>query len=164
MVLGLFLMPAAAYGQRGMRYGPAMTPDGPVYNPATTPEWRQAGGNFEVWQQIMMNKMAIQQQQQFQKQLQAYQKQVQEYEKWKKANPDKAAALEKSQRDAQKQLQEEMYGPTPVPRKQRKPRSAAAKAKDTTTKTAPADGTTPPTTTTTTPATNTTKAKSPNAS
>ena len=81
IAIGLALVPSIASAQmRRNRNAPAMTADGPVYNPTQTPEWRQAGGNYEVWQQLMMQKMAAQQQAAFQKQQAAYQK-------WAKANP-----------------------------------------------------------------------------
>jgi ATPase subunit of ABC transporter with duplicated ATPase domains len=86
VVLGLMVMPSMAHAQRG-RNVPAMSPYGPIYNPTQTPEWRQAGGNYEVWEQIMMQKMAAQEQAAFQKQLAAYQK-------WAKANPAAAKALQ----------------------------------------------------------------------
>ena len=54
-----------------------------------TPEWQQAGGNYQAWEQLMMQKMAAQQQAAFQQQTQAYQA-------WAKANPKEAAALEKA--------------------------------------------------------------------
>jgi len=75
MLVGLLAVPSAAQAQhRGNRNAPAMTPYGPVYNPTQTPEWRQAGGNYAVWQQIMMQKMAAQEQAAFQKELAQYQK------------------------------------------------------------------------------------------
>ena len=79
MLAGLLLWPGLAQAQRGMsRYAntPAMTPYGPVFNPTQTPEWRQAGGNPVVYQQIMMQKMAAAEQAAFQKQWAAYQKQM----------------------------------------------------------------------------------------
>jgi hypothetical protein len=97
-VLGILAAPALALGQYGDPYGAAppsqvMTPfaPGPAFNPMLTPEWQQAGGNFEAWQRLMMQKMASQEQAAFQQQTQAYQA-------WAKANPKEAAALEKAYR------------------------------------------------------------------
>ena len=84
------VLPSVAHAQRGMsryRNAPAMTAYGPVYNPTQTPEWRQAGGNFEVWQQIMMQKMAVKEQAAFQKQTAAYQKAMQAQAKAAKNAP-----------------------------------------------------------------------------
>ncbi len=77
MLAGLLILPTIAHAQRGMgrfRNSPAMSADGPVFNPTMTPEWQQAGGNMEVWQQIMAQKMAAREQAAFQKQLAEYQK------------------------------------------------------------------------------------------
>jgi len=54
------LVPTSAYAQRGFgrsHRGPAMTAFGPVYNPTMSPEWRMAGGNPVVYEQIMHMKM-----------------------------------------------------------------------------------------------------------
>jgi hypothetical protein len=76
-----------AHAQRyGRTYGPAMTPFGPVYNPALSPEWRQAGGNPIIYEQIMQQKALIQQQKLMMQQQQAYNKYQQELAKQKKAN------------------------------------------------------------------------------
>jgi hypothetical protein len=107
VVLGLMVMPSMAHAQRG-RNMPAMTPYGPVYNPTQTPEWRQSGGNYEVWQQIMMQKMAAQEQA-------AFQKQLADYQKWAKANPAAAKALQEAN-NAQVGLAN-----VPPPRKKKKP-------------------------------------------
>lgn len=75
LLFGLLVVPSAVQAQMGrFRNAPAMTANGPVYNPTQTPEWRQAGGNYAVWEQIMMNKMAAAEQAAFQKQMVAYQK------------------------------------------------------------------------------------------
>ena len=79
LLTGLVLTPGLAHAQRGMsRYRNAqpMTSYGPAFNPALTPEWRQAGGNPDVYQQIVMQKMAAAEQAAFQKQFTEYQKQM----------------------------------------------------------------------------------------
>ena len=62
-----------------------MTPFGPVYN-TNSPEWRQAGGNPIVYQQIMEQKMMMQQQQMYMKQQQLYMKQQQQAAKGQNKN------------------------------------------------------------------------------
>lgn len=76
--------PGAAQAQRRGRGGPAMSADGPVFNPTQTPEWRQAGGNLMVYQQIMEQKMRVAQQKQTQQNYLAMVKQQQAYDKWLK--------------------------------------------------------------------------------
>ena len=91
----LLLTPAARAQGRFGRSGPAMTPDGPVWNPTQTPEWRQAGGNMEVYQMIMQQKMfqaQLKQQQQLIKQQQAFQK----WMKDQKAKKDKGQPYDKA--------------------------------------------------------------------
>ena len=56
---------------RGPCNAPTVGVDGVMYN-TNSPEWRQAGGNLEVYQQIMAQKYLIQQQQMMMKQQQAY--------------------------------------------------------------------------------------------
>src|SRR5438128_1312333 len=71
------LVPALDAAARGYgRYSntPPMTPFGPQYDPAT---YRQAGGDPAVYEQLMLQKMAMMQYQQ----QQAYMKQVQQYQK-----------------------------------------------------------------------------------
>ena len=88
----LVAAPSAAQAQRHGRGGPAMSVDGPVYNPTQTPEWRQAGGNLAVYQQIMEQKMLVAQQKQTQQNYQAMVKQQQAHDKWIK---DQKAKKEK---------------------------------------------------------------------
>src|SRR4051794_3443932 len=95
MALGLLSLPVIARAQYGGdAYAPAPPQampfvPAPAFNPMLTPEWRQAGGNYQAWEQLMMQKMAAQEQAAFQQQAQAYQA-------WAKANPKEAAALEKA--------------------------------------------------------------------
>ena len=88
----LVAAPSVAQAQRRGRGGPAMSVDGPVFNPTQTPEWRQAGGNLMVYQQIMEQKMMVAQQKQMQQNYQAMVKQQQAYDKWIK---DQKAKKEK---------------------------------------------------------------------
>lgn len=76
--------------------GTMITADGPVTNFTQTPEWRQAGGNYGVYLQIMERKMMLarrkameaeskatqRQFQAMQKQYQAAQKQQAAFQKW----------------------------------------------------------------------------------
>ena len=105
LVLALVVAPRDAQAQRrGGRSGVAMTPYGPVTNPTSTPEWRQAGGNPIVYQAIMDQKAAIareklmqQQAQAMQRQQQAARKQQQAYDKWikdQKANKEKGKPVD----------------------------------------------------------------------
>ena len=80
-VVVLIVSPALA--QRA-GYGPnsrVRSPHGPVFNPTLTPEWKEAGGNPLIYQQIMREKLAIAQQKAMQKQYQAMQKQAQAMQK-----------------------------------------------------------------------------------
>jgi hypothetical protein len=129
VVLGLLLAPAIVRGQYGGDpYAPApppppvmpFMPTAPAFNPMMTPEWRQAGGNYQVWEQLMMQKMAGQQQA-------AFQQQIQDYQKWAKANPKEAAALEKAYRD-----QMNPYGNPAAARKKKATAKSAAAAKSAT--------------------------------
>lgn len=86
-----------AKAQRRGRGGPAMTPYGPVANPTQSPEWRQAGGNPMIYQQLIEQKMMVAQQKAMQQQYQAMQKQQQAYEKWvkeQKAKKDKGQPVD----------------------------------------------------------------------
>ncbi len=74
MLLALAFVSRAAEAQRG-RNSPAMSPDGPVFNPTLTPEWKMAGGNPYVYEQIMEQKMQMLQMQQMMKE----EKQFQDY-------------------------------------------------------------------------------------
>ncbi len=68
----------AEAGRGGSRYRNASpwasTAYGPVYNPALSPEFRQAGGNPYAYQQLLQRKLMAQQQQAMMKQQQAYMK------------------------------------------------------------------------------------------
>lgn len=122
VALTILTVPGLVQAQYGRRFGGAMTPFGPVYNPAMTPEWRQSGGNPEVWQQLMMQKMAAQQQAAFQKQVQAYQK-------WAKANPKEAAALEKQNQAMLKANNPDFTQPAPRRKASKKGALKASRAK-----------------------------------
>jgi hypothetical protein len=142
LVFGFLLLPTAAQAQyRRGRYAQPMTADGPAYNPALTPEWRQAGGNYAVWEQIMMNKMAAQEQAAFQKQLAAYQKQVAAYQKQLKAKglttPQPVMTAAVPQRRVKKK-------PTLRPSTVAKPKDDKAAKSDATEATAKPDATTSP--------------------
>src|SRR6185312_11548071 len=78
LLVALTLLPGAAYAQRGQARGQVYGPDGLMYN-MNSPEWRASGGNMEVYQQIMEEKMMQQQMLQMQKQQMAYEKQMQDY-------------------------------------------------------------------------------------
>lgn len=87
-----------AMAQRGGR-GSSAAPGSPAYNFTSSPEWRQAGGNYGLYLQIMEQKAMMAQQKamqaeykEYQKQLQAAQKQQAAYEKWIK---DQQAKKEK---------------------------------------------------------------------
>lgn len=86
-----------AKAQRRGRGGPAMTPYGPMANPTQSPEWRQAGGNPMIYQQLIEQKMMVAQQKAMQQQYQAMQKQQQAFEKWvkeQKAKKEKGQAVD----------------------------------------------------------------------
>jgi hypothetical protein len=91
----MVVLPVAAQAQRGFgRYAntPPMTPYGPAIDPVL---WRQAGGNPEMYDQLLQRKMMFMQQQVMQKQ----QRQMQLMQKAQKAqkkngqNDPAAAAL-----------------------------------------------------------------------
>ena len=85
-------LPGMAQAQRGrMSSGPAMTPYGPMTNPTQSAEWRQAGGNPMIYEQIMEEKMMVAQQKAMQQEYQAMQKQQQAYQKWFKEQQAKKA-------------------------------------------------------------------------
>src|SRR4051794_39799829 len=72
-------------GHRGGRGGGgAMSPDGPVFNPTQTPEWRQAGGNMERYQAIMQQKSMQQQQKLLDQQQKELSRRQQAFDKWVK--------------------------------------------------------------------------------
>jgi hypothetical protein len=56
------LLPGGAHARGYRRGGTVVTPFGPLYS-TNTPEWRQAGGNMILYQQLMEQKMMLQQQQ-----------------------------------------------------------------------------------------------------
>ena len=89
----ILLLPQAARAQRG-RNGPIQTPWGPEQNITQSAEWRQAGGNMEVYQQIMYQKYMAAQQKEMDKVYQANVKQQQAFQKWVK---DQAAKKAKGQ-------------------------------------------------------------------
>jgi len=89
VLVTLLAVPGAAHAQRRGRSGPAMTPYGPVANPTQSAEWRQAGGNPIIYQQIMEQKLLAAQQKEMQKEWQALQKQKQAYDKWLKEQKTK---------------------------------------------------------------------------
>lgn len=84
---------------RGRMRGPVtvVTPYGAYQNPTSSAEWRQAGGNPAMYQQLMQRKMAMYQQQVMTRQYEAMKKQQQAYEKWykdQKAKKDKGQATD----------------------------------------------------------------------
>ena len=87
--------PAWAQGRARHASPWIQTPNGPVYNPALSPEWRQSGGNPMVYQQMMQQRMMRLQQQNMTKQYQEMQKQQQAFEKWYK---DQKAKKDKGQK------------------------------------------------------------------
>ncbi|MDB5349912.1 MAG: hypothetical protein JWN86_1159 [Planctomycetota bacterium] len=92
-----FGMPHDASAQRGSRSGPAMTPYGPMSNPTQSAEWRQAGGNPYIYEQMMQQKMMAAQQKVQQQEYQKLVKQQQAYEKWfkeQKAKKDKGQPVD----------------------------------------------------------------------
>jgi len=68
-----------------------MTPFGPVTNPTQTSEWRQAGGNPMIYEQIMTQKMMAAQQKAQNQQYQAMLKQQKAFQKWTKEQAAKKA-------------------------------------------------------------------------
>jgi hypothetical protein len=130
-------MTSDAWAQRRGRSGPAMTPYGPVSNPTQSPEWRQAGGNPMIYEQIMMQKMMAAEQKQMQQQYQALQKQQQAYEKWlkeQKAKKDKGQPVDPAYQqllDAQARYKAdaEAYAAKVAARKTKKHSATKTKAK-----------------------------------
>jgi hypothetical protein len=91
-MMAVLASPAVAQrgGNRGNRT--VQTPYGPVFNPTLSPEWRQAGGNPMVYQQIMRQRQMLAQQKAMQGQAKAMQKQQDAFNKWyseQKAKRDK---------------------------------------------------------------------------
>ena len=76
-ILGLLLaVPQAALGQYGRyRGGVVWGPDGPLYD-TRSPEWRMSGGNIFVYQELMHQKLLLQQQKQTIKQQQLVARQM----------------------------------------------------------------------------------------
>jgi hypothetical protein len=73
---GLFMLalfPCTTQAQ-GRRSGIVQSPFGPLYN-TRSPEWRMAGGDMMLYQQIMQQKMMLRQQQMYMKQQQLLMKQ-----------------------------------------------------------------------------------------
>lgn len=131
ILLSVLLIPGEARAQRrgGTRGGTRqpMSVDGPVYNPALSPEWRQAGGNPMIYQQIMQQKYLAAQQKQMQKEAEALRKQQQAYEKWlkeQKAKKDKGQPVDPAY---QQMLDQEAQYKAAV--EARAARAAAKKAK-----------------------------------
>jgi len=143
-------MPHSAWAQRG-RSGPAMTPYGPMTNPTQSPEWRQAGGNPMIYEQIMMQKMMAAQQKEMQKQYQALQKQQQAYEKWlkeQKAKKDKGQPVDPAYQqllDNQARFKAELEARAAKTAAKKSKKSSSAKTK-TRTKTKPKTKAAPPAT------------------
>lgn len=79
----------------GLRHGNAspwaMSGEGPVFNPALSPEWRQAGGNPMLFEQLMEQKMMMAQQKAMAEQQKAIQKQAKAFQKWLKENQAREA-------------------------------------------------------------------------
>src|SRR3954470_17558490 len=69
----LVLFPCTTQAQ-GRRSGMVQSPFGPLYD-TCSPEWRMAGGDMMLYQQIMEQKMMLRQQQWFMKQQQLLMKQ-----------------------------------------------------------------------------------------
>ena len=116
-------------GQAGSgRYSnvPAMGPDGPIFNPVMTPEYRQAGGNWEVYEQLMAQKMMQQQQ----KEAMAYQKQMDAYFKANPAAKKQMEAQQKAYQQALEKQQRELLGLNRHRKSTKK--SATSKTKDAT--------------------------------
>jgi hypothetical protein len=72
-LVALALLPCATHAQ-GRRGGVVQSPFGPLYN-TRSPEWRMAGGDMMLYQQIMQQKMMLRQQQMFMKKQQLLMKQ-----------------------------------------------------------------------------------------
>src|SRR3954470_18843881 len=72
-LLTLALFPCSTQAQ-GRRAGIVQSPFGPLYD-TRSPEWRMAGGDIMLYQQIMEQKMMLRQQQLFMKQQQLLMKQ-----------------------------------------------------------------------------------------
>ncbi|HEU5119052.1 MAG TPA: hypothetical protein VFT74_20855 [Isosphaeraceae bacterium] len=107
------LTTSSAYAQRGMsRRGRGMvfTVDGPVST--NSPEYRMAGGNMQVYQQLMMQKQMQMQQQAYMKQMQQYQQQMQQQQKQlaelKKKDPAAYAKLEQQYQAQVQAYQDQM--------------------------------------------------------
>ncbi|WP_435017471.1 hypothetical protein TA3x_005084 [Tundrisphaera sp. TA3] len=126
-LVALSLVPGIAHAGRGQyNRTPAMGPDGPIFNPAMTPEYRQARGSPEVYQQLMQQKLMIQQQ----KEAMAYQKQMAAY---LKSHPEAREQLEAQQEQAERMARREqqiLWGRAPSRKK--KPATGKAAASEAT--------------------------------
>lgn len=140
-------MTGPAMAQRGRRNFTPITPFGPVYDPTTM---RQAGGNPMAYQQLLEQKMMLQQQQTMMRQQQAMMRQAQQSKaQAKKKTSDKAGAGVDTPAapgtTAPGNASNFSFTPTPK-RKSRRP-TPSASAKTATTNPAPAaDDSRPPAT------------------
>jgi hypothetical protein len=75
LALGFVLVASLTAEARPPRGGSVQSPFGEVYN-TRSPEWKAAGGNILVYQQLMEQKLLLQQQQTMLKQQQQLQKQA----------------------------------------------------------------------------------------
>jgi hypothetical protein len=75
----LALVPCTTQAQ-GRRYGVVQSPFGPLYD-TRSPEWRMAGGDMMLYEQIMEQRMMLQQQQMLMKQQQMMLKQQKDAKK-----------------------------------------------------------------------------------
>ena len=102
---------------RGPRNAPTVGVDGVMYN-TNSPEWRQAGGNLEVYQQIIAQKFMMQQQQMMMKQQQAYMQMQKKMAAQSKASgtnassANSAAAAARFQAGTRKKKKPRTYDPT----------------------------------------------------
>jgi transcription initiation factor TFIID subunit TAF12 len=84
-LLTLALFPCSTQAQ-GRRAGIVQSPFGPLYD-TRSPEWRMAGGDMMLYQQIMEQKMMLRQQQMFIKQQQLLMKQQKSGKKGTQTSP-----------------------------------------------------------------------------
>ncbi len=111
-----------------------MSPYGPVTNPTMTPEWRQAGGNLLIYQEIMDQKAAVVREKAMkqkalaeQKQQKAAKKQQQDFEKWVKEQKAKKEKGKPVDPEYQRMLDQE--GRLKAAAEARAARSASKKTK-----------------------------------
>jgi hypothetical protein len=81
-LVGILLMPATASARRGRYGGWGNSPYGAIN--MNSPEWRMAGGNIFVYQELMQQKMLMRQQQIMLKQQRQYMQRVQKAAKARK--------------------------------------------------------------------------------